>query len=371
MAGTELLRRAYAGRTVVITGHTGFKGAWLSEWLLLLGARVVGIAQPPRERALFTALGLEQRLQHHIIDIRDADALKACILDAEPDYVFHLAAQSLVRPAFADPLGTLSTNIMGTANVLDALRALDQRHAGTHHACAAVLATSDKCYARHGANQPFREEHPLGGQEPYSASKAAAEIVIDAYRTSFLTPGGSGNVGVASVRAGNVIGGGDWAPERILPDCVRSLERGAAISVRNPDATRPWQHVLEPLSGYLTLAARQRQALEDGDVEASRALASAFNFGPEAEASQPVRAIVAELLHHWPGDWVHASETDAPREAENLAIDWSKAKQALGWAPRWGFSEAVARTAQWYRRQVCEGADALELTRGDINAYAS
>lgn len=370
MAGNSLLRRAYAGHTVVITGHTGFKGAWLSEWLLMLGARVVGIAQPPRERALFTALGLEPRLQHHMIDIRDADALKRCILDAAPDYVFHLAAQSLVRPAFGDPVATLSTNIMGTAHVVDTLRALDQRYGGTHRACAAVLATSDKCYAQHGADQPFHEDHPLGGYDPYSASKAAAEIVIDAYRASFLRRDG-GKVSVASVRAGNVIGGGDWAPERILPDCIRNLERGAAIPVRNPEATRPWQHVLEPLGGYLTLAARQHQALQDGDAEASRALASAFNFGPEAGANQRVRELVTELLRHWPGEWTHQAETSAPQEAENLAIDWSKAEQVLGWSPRWGFSEAVARTALWYRRHVVEGTDALELTRGDINAYGS
>jgi CDP-glucose 4,6-dehydratase len=250
------LRVAYQGRTVLVTGHTGFKGAWLCEWLLMLGARVVGVALAPNtEPALFDQLGLADRIEHHILDIRHRDGLAERVLAAEPDFIFHLAAQPLVRLSYAEPVETYATNVMGTVHLLDALRELDARYKSSNRICATVFITTDKCYENREWLHAYREEDALGGYDPYSSSKAAAELAIAAYRRSYFNPARADDaphVGIASARAGNVIGGGDWAQDRIVPDCIRHLERGEAIPVRNPISTRPWQHVLEPLAGYLT-----------------------------------------------------------------------------------------------------------------------
>ena len=254
---------AYRDKVVWLSGHTGFKGAWLATWLLRLGARVHGFSLPADELSLFNQLGLESRLGHEIGDVRDIEAVKESITRVRPDFVFHLAAQALVRRSYEEPLLTYATNIMGTAHVLEALCLLNKP-------CAAVFVTTDKCYENRETDHAYVEEDHLGGYDPYSSSKAAAEIVISAYRRSFF---GKSPVRIASARAGNVIGGGDWALDRIVPDCIRHLQKGEPIPIRNPGATRPWQHVLEPLSGYLWLAAE----LWRGNTEA----ATAFNFGPK------------------------------------------------------------------------------------------
>ena len=367
------LKAAYEGKTVLVTGHTGFKGSWLSEWLLMLGARVVGIALPPNTKpALFDQLGLAYRLEHNILDIRDDHAVQSKVLESEPDYVFHLAAQPLVRRSYIDPVETWDTNIMGTVYVLEALRALDQHYARSDKACACVCITTDKCYENREWLSAYREDDALGGYDPYSASKASAELAIATYRRSYFNPkhvSEPPRIGIASARAGNVIGGGDWSRDRIVPDCIRHLQRGEPIPVRSAAATRPWQHVLEPLSGYLQLAARQRQALRARDRTALEQTCTAYNFGPALTANQPVSALVEQILRHWPGRWVDQFDATAPHEAGRLNLAWDKAFHQLGWQPRWDFSETIARTLAWYQGALQANADCLELTQSDIRAY--
>ena len=366
-------KETYQGKTVLLTGHTGFKGSWMSEWLLMLGARVVGIALPPDTKpALFEQLGLAERLEHHILDIRDRQALKTAVLETQPDFIFHLAAQPLVRHSYSEPVETWDTNVMGTVHLLDALRELNQQYKQSKKTCASVFITTDKCYENREWLHGYREEDPLGGYDPYSSSKAAAELAIAAYRRSFFSVEAANpvtQIGIASARAGNVIGGGDWALDRIVPDCIRHLQRGEPIPVRNPAATRPWQHVLEPLSGYLRLAARQRQALQSQDPVALQATCAAYNFGPRLTANQPVSALVEHLLQHWSGRWTDQSDPDAPHEAGRLNLAWDKAFHQLGWQPRWDFETTIERTLGWYRRQIIEQDDALTLLQGDITAY--
>ena len=347
----RLFSGVYAGKSVFVTGHTGFKGGWLCEWLLRLGARVHGYSLPaPTQPSLFDQLRLGDRLTHETGDIRDFEALKRSIIGAQPDFFFHFAAQPLVRYSYAHPIETYSTNVMGTANVIEALRSLEKP-------CAAVLVTTDKCYENCETGRAYAETDPLGGHDPYSSSKAAAEIVISAWRRSFF----SGHpVRVASARAGNVIGGGDWAADRIVPDCIRSLQRGEPVPVRNPSATRPWQHVLEPLSGYLWLAAKLQ---EDSSLQ------TAFNFGPEMEANRSVAELVAELLKHWPGKWEDRSDPAQVHEAKLLMLSTAKARELLKWRPAWHFERALASTAEWYRRVEESGAQAAELTRAQIAHY--
>lgn len=330
-----MFRGAFGNRTVWLSGHTGFKGAWLAHWLLELGARVHGFSLPPPTRpALFDQLGLAARLHHEVADLRDAAAVRESIRNAQPDFVFHLAAQPLVRLSYQQPIETFATNVLGTAHVLEALRVLDKP-------CAAVFITSDKCYQNREWFHAYREEDALGGHDPYSASKAAAEIVIAAFRRSYFP---RHPVQIASARAGNVIGGGDWALDRIVPDCMRALSAGQPIAVRNPQATRPWQHVLEPLSGYLWLAAR----LAAGPA-ADPALCTAFNFGPGPDANRTVRELVAEILKHWPGAWEDRSSPGAVHEAGRLQLAIDKAHALLAWQPVWSFSQTVAHTVGWYR----------------------
>ena len=325
---------SYRGRRVLVTGHTGFKGAWLALWLSELGADVTGYAlAPPTTPSLFEVLGLGDRLRHVVADVRDRDRLAAEMRAASPSIVFHLAAQALVRQGYVDPHGTYETNVMGTVNVLEATRVCDS-------VAALVVVTSDKCYENSEGGQAFREGDPLGGRDPYSSSKGCAELIAAAYAASYpCFPG------LASVRAGNVIGGGDWAPDRIIPDCVRSMSVGMPVEVRNPRAVRPWQHVLEPLSGYLWLAALLAAA--GGDR-----YSGAWNFGPgEDDAEREVRWVVEEFQREWGiGEWVTPSQQDVvPYEAHLLALDASKATRELQWRPAWDARQAVQRTASWYR----------------------
>jgi CDP-glucose 4,6-dehydratase len=348
----------FQGKTVWLSGHTGFKGAWLARWLLKLGAQVHGFSLPPATQpSLFQQLALEKRLQHEIGDVRDFDALKRSLLRVQPDFVFHLAAQALVRYSYEHPLDTYSTNVMGTANVLEALRPLEKP-------CAAVIVTTDKCYENREVDHAYSEEEHLGGHDPYSSSKAAAEIVIAAYRRSFF---GKSPVRIASARAGNVIGGGDWAPDRIVPDCIRALQRGEAIPVRNQTATRPWQHVLEPLSGYLWLGALltkpEMVRAQPADV------ATAFNLGPDQEANRPVVELVGEVLKSWPGRWEDKSDPKAVHEARLLMLSTARARRVLHWQPTWPFETAVARTIQWYRSVSENAAVAEDATGKQIEEY--
>jgi len=324
---------AYAGRPVLLTGNTGFKGAWLAEWLTVLGADVTGYAlDAPTTPSLCEALRLAGRVRHVVADVRDRDRLAAEMAAARPDVVFHLAAQAIVRTAYAQPRDTFETNIMGTVNVLESARECDSVR-------AVVVVTSDKSYQNLETGRPFRETDPMGGRDPYSASKGASELVVEAYRQSFFAEGAA----VASVRAGNVIGPGDWAADRIVPDIVRAVTAGEAVVVRNPDAVRPWQHVLEPLSGYLWLGAQL--------LSAGHEVAEPWNFGPEgATDDRTVRWLVEHFLDRWgSGTWITPPDgTAQPHEAHHLSLDSSTARERLGWSPVWNAGEAVSRTAGWY-----------------------
>jgi CDP-glucose 4,6-dehydratase len=344
---------AYRDRSVLVTGHTGFKGSWLTEWLIDLGASVTGLALPPTTTpAIFDSLGLEVRVKHQIGDIRDSDIVRNVLAECRPDFVFHLAAQSLVRESYAVPSDTYTTNVFGTIQLLEALR-------DVRHQCAAVIVTSDKCYENSGLSRGYREDDPLGGADPYSSSKAACEIAVASWRRSFF----SGHpVRIATGRAGNVIGGGDWAADRLVPDSIRALQRNARIPVRNKSATRPWQHVLEPLSGYLHLAASMSSS------DQCAVLCSSFNFGPAEESSQSVEELVERLLAVWPGAWEDKSHPTSLHEAATLSLSIEKAHRELAWEPVWGFDETVERTVKWYRR-CFEGDPAISLTRADIADY--
>jgi len=355
---SAIFANVFQGKTVWLSGHTGFKGAWLARWLLDLGAQVHGFSlPPPTQPSVFEHLGLEKYVQHKIGDVRDPGTVKKSMLRAQPDFVFHLAAQALVRYSYEHPLETYATNVMGTAHVLEALRPLEKN-------CAAVIVTTDKCYENRETDHAYAEEDPLGGHDPYSSSKGAAEIVIAAYRRSFF---GKSPVRIASARAGNVIGGGDWAPNRIVPDCIRALQRGEPIPVRNPRATRPWQHVLEPLSGYLWLAAAlARPELVNAEADG---IAGAFNFGPGKEANRTVAELVSEVLKRWPGRWDDKSEPNAVHEAGLLMLSTAKAKKFLHWRPTWDFQTAIANTVEWYRGVNENAAAAEDVTRAQITEY--
>lgn len=345
---------------MLVTGHTGFKGSWLATWLAALGARVAGLAlDPDEQQRLFDALKLADRLAaDHRIDVRDGAAVARVVEREQPEFVFHLAAQPLVRQSYAEPAATFATNVLGTVNVLEAVR-----QAG--RPCTVVVATSDKCYEDRNTDNGYREDDRLGGRDPYSASKACAELVVASYRQSYFAE--CMRVKLASVRAGNVIGGGDWSRDRIVPDSIRALRRDEPIRVRNKSATRPWQHVLEPLAGYLWLAAAldQPQLVEQPDA---RPLASAFNFGPTRRSNRTVAELVEELLKHLPGSWIDASEATAPHEAGKLQLAIDKAAELLAWRPVWDFATTVRQTAAWYRAEA-EGDDPLRMTLEQIRQY--
>ena len=340
----------YSGKTVLITGHTGFKGAWLSLWLRDLGAQVHGLALPPYAPPnLHEALAPGTFANETIGDIGEFELVKQTIGDTNPDIVFHLAAQPLVRRSYDAPLETATTNILGIAHVLEALRQNEID-------CPVVVVTSDKCYENDGTSRAFSETDPLGGHDIYSASKAAVEIMTRSWQRAFKCR-------TATARAGNVIGGGDYGLDRIVPDCVRALEAGESIAVRSPDATRPWQHVLDCLSGYLWLGAR----LADDE-----SFASAFNFGPTPEAQRPVRELVESFLQHWSGEWHDTSDANAPYEAATLSLAIDKARQQLGWQPVWDFATTVHRTARWYhQRHVVKVDDLHGLSLAQLEAFTS
>jgi CDP-glucose 4,6-dehydratase len=351
----------YRGKRVFLTGHTGFKGSWLAEWLLSLGAEVTGFAlPPPTTPSLFDQLGLADRLRHILGDVRDLSAVQRALNECRPDFVFHLAAQPLVRLSYDQPVETYATNIMGTVNVLEAVRLRGKP-------CAIVAITTDKCYDNKEWVHSYREEDPMGGYDPYSSSKGAAELVIASYRRSYFSSADS-PVKLASARAGNVIGGGDWALDRIVPDCIRALARGETIPVRNKIATRPWQHVLEPLSGYLWLGA----CLHSSQLTAfSSQLTSAFNFGPALASNRTVAELVQEILKHWPGKWEDKSDPKAVHEAKLLNLATDKAHHFLGWAPAWPFAETLKQTVAWYHQAADSQTDIHAYTSGQINAYTA
>ncbi len=357
-----LFGSAFNGKRVLVTGHTGFKGSWLCEWLLALGAEVTGLSLPPGTTpSLFTQLGLAGRVRHLVGDIQDPIVADRAVQETQPEFVFHLAAQALVRESYLRARETFNVNAMGTLHLLEALRSLS-------NPCSAVFITTDKCYENREWIHGYREEDPLGGRDPYSASKAAAELVIASYRQSFFH---NHPVKIASVRAGNVIGGGDWAKDRIVPDCIRALQQNHPIPVRNRRATRPWQHVLEPLGGYLWLAALlANPAL--GQCDPSR-IVSAFNFGPIRESNRSVEQLVTEILKHWPGRWEDKTDPSAFHEAGLLHLSTDKAHALLGWQPVWRFPETIEKTVSWYSttRSFADPRDYQLLTQRQINDYAA
>jgi CDP-glucose 4,6-dehydratase len=341
------------GRRVLVTGSTGFKGSWLCSWLLDLGAEVSGFALPPTSDApLFQQLRLPERVRQFDGDIRDLSALRAAYDAVRPEAVIHLAAQALVFRSYADPKETFDTNVGGATNLLEAVRADEQLR-------SLVFITSDKCYRNKEWVWGYRENDELGGADPYSASKAAAELVFAAYSESFLQqrPG----LIAASARAGNVIGGGDMSENRIVPDCVRALRSAEAITLRRPNATRPWQHVLEPLSGYLTLACRQ--------LEGNRVADGSWNFGPNAENIHSVEELTRGVVAHWGKGEVNVDPASSTlHEAQLLMLNNDKAKSLLGWQPRWSFQQVIEQTIDWYL-QVGDGQDPVEVTHSQIAAY--
>lgn len=349
----------YDGKRVLVTGHTGFKGAWLSLWLKELGAQVHGLSLPaPTHPNFHETLPAATFASETEADIRDLAHVAEATALRKPEVLFHLAAQPLVRRSYAEPIETLQTNVIGTANVLEAVR-----RAGT--SCVVVVITSDKCYENREWDYAYRENDPLGGHDIYSMSKGAAELVAQAWNKSFYLPNAALGP-VVTARAGNVIGGGDYAEDRLVPDCMRALSAGRPIRVRNPEAVRPWQHVLESLSGYLWLGATL------GAQGKTSPAATPFNFGPEPAARQPVRRLVEEILKAWPGEWVDASDASSPHEAKLLALSIEKAAAVLGWSPVWGFQEAIAQTVSWYReRHERKNPSMTDYSRGQIAAYCA
>lgn len=349
----------WRGRKVFLTGHTGFKGSWLSLWLQQLGAEVTGYAlAAPTDPSLFEAAQVARGMQSLLGDVRDLAQLSAALRDAAPEIVIHMAAQPLVRESYADPVGTYSTNVMGTVHVLEAVR-------GAPSVRAVVNVTTDKCYENREWVWGYRENEPMGGFDPYSSSKGCSELVTSAYRNSFFPPAryDQHRVAVATARAGNVIGGGDWAKDRLIPDIVAAFAKGEPVVIRNPGATRPWQHVLEPLRGYLTLAERL--------YERGGAFAEAWNFGPHGDDAQPVEWITRELAGLWGPDarWT-LSSGEHPHEAGYLKLDISKAAAHLHWTPALRIRQALGLVVDWARGWQAAG-DVRALTLQQISDYQS
>lgn len=343
----------WQGKKVLLTGHTGFKGSWLALWLQQLGAEVVGLAlPPPTQPSLFEDARVAEGMVSIEGDIRRLDTLRGVLAERRPEIVLHLAAQALVRVSYAQPVETYETNIMGTAHVLEAVRHADSVR-------AVVIVTSDKCYENREWDRGYGEDEPMGGHDPYSSSKGCAELVTAAYRRSFFS---DGRVAVASARAGNVIGGGDWAEDRLVPDIVKAFRAGRPVLLRNPRAIRPWQHVLEPLRGYLMLAER---LWTDG-----RLFAEAWNFGPGSACHQPVQTVVESFCRFWGGAARWEPDPAAhPHESQFLRLDNTKAQSRLGWRPILDLAEALDLTVGWYRAWA-PGQDLRDLTLSQINEYA-
>lgn len=343
----------WRGKRVFLTGHTGFKGAWLALWLHELGAEVTGYALPPEpgRPSLFEVADVRKGMRSQFADIRDRAALATALADSSADVVFHLAAQSLVRRSYSEPVETYATNVMGTVHLLEAARSAASVR-------AVVVVTSDKCYENREWPHTYRESDAMGGHDPYSSSKGCAELVTAAYRASFFQSG----AGIATARAGNVIGGGDWAPDRLVPDLVSGFARGAAVAIRSPGATRPWQHVLEPLRGYLMLAERL--------ASAPASAAEAWNFGPFDRSTVSVRALAESVVRHWGSGTVdYAQQEPGLHEAGLLAVDWGKARARLGWMPRFDLDESVRLTVEWYRSYYADPSSAGEVTRRQLRDY--
>ena len=351
----EQLKKTYDGKKVFLTGHTGFKGSWMLLILEWLGAEVCAYALAPEEEpSLYTLVGGASRCKSIIGDIRDRQKMEKAILDFQPDFVFHLAAQALVRKSYESPLDTYEVNIMGTANLLDSIRRLEKK-------CNVIIITTDKVYENNEMGNPYKEDDPLGGYDPYSSSKACAEIVSSSYKRSFFHPDKYAvhQKAIATARAGNVIGGGDWNKDRIIPDLIRSLEKGETLQVRSPNSVRPWQHVLEPLAGYLCLGVR----LHEDPVK----YAQAYNFGPYPEDDLRVEDLVKKAIEIWEsGSYVDASDPNAPHEAKLLTLDIEKAVNELQWKPKLNSAEAIKLTLEWYKQYQGNPAG---LTLEQIEAY--
>lgn len=355
--GVDIFNNFFRGKRVLVTGHTGFKGSWLSIWLHELGAEVIGVAQAPfTERDNYVLSGIGQRIKPDIrADIRDGERIKEIFRQYQPEIVFHLAAQPLVRLSYDIPVETYQTNVMGTIHILEAIRFTDSVKVG-------VMITTDKCYENREQIWGYRENEPMGGYDPYSSSKGAAEIAIASWRRSFFHPGAYEKHGksIASVRAGNVIGGGDWALDRIIPDCIKALEAGKPIEIRSPKAIRPWQHVLEPLSGYMLLA----QKMWNDPVK----YCEGWNFGPRAESIINVWDVASMVIENYgSGELKDLSDPDALHEAKLLMLDISKAKFQLGWEPRMSLGKCVQLVVDWYKRYKEE--DAYTLCVEHIEKY--
>jgi CDP-glucose 4,6-dehydratase len=364
VAGLVTDRGFWKGRRVFLTGHTGFKGGWLSLWLQDMGAQVFGYALPPDSGLnFFEAADVSRGMTHTVGDLRSLYDLCSAMQFARPEIVFHLGAQSLVRESYVDPVGTFATNVMGTVHLIEAARRLNLSCPGDPPLRAVLIVTSDKSYRNNEWIWPYRESEPLGGHDPYSSSKACAELVTAAYRSSLIeteTP----TMKIASARAGNVIGGGDWAKDRIVPDAVQAFAQDRPLMLRNPHAIRPWQHVLEPLAGYLMLAEQLYCGSEN--------VAEAWNFGPDASSEQSVSHLVSLIAECWGGDARWNFSTDShPHEARLLRLDSSKARFELGWRPRLSLERAVKMTVDWYRLDLKQQAAVREFTVSQIRAYAA
>jgi CDP-glucose 4,6-dehydratase len=353
----SLLHQTYSGKKIFLTGHTGFKGSWLLYWLNVLGAQIKGYSLEPQQKdALYYAIGGASLCESVIADILDKERLDKEILQFQPDFIFHLAAQPLVRLSYDKPSETFAVNALGTAFVLDAMRAMDKP-------CTGVIITTDKVYENREWVYPYRENEALGGYDPYSASKACAELIISSYRSSFFNPGDyeRHSKAVASARAGNVIGGGDWAKDRIIPDIVRALMNNVGVVIRNPSAVRPWQHVLEPLAGYLELGARL--------MENPTKFSDAWNFGPHAEDNKTVEDLVKQALLIWgTGEYRKSSLTGQPHEAGLLKLDINKAISSMLWRPKMKSEEAIEVTIGWYK-SVLSGRKAADVLEQDLQRF--
>jgi CDP-glucose 4,6-dehydratase len=353
-AAMPIREHFWKGRRVLLTGHTGFKGSWLSLWLQSMGAELRGIAlDAATEPALFNVAAVAAGMDHRVSDIRDFLSLQALFTEFQPEIVIHMAAQPLVRLSYQQPIETYATNVMGTVHVLEAARRVGSVK-------AIVNVTTDKCYENREWAWGYREDEPMGGHDPYSNSKGCSELVSSAYRKSFMAEAG---IALATARAGNVIGGGDWAEDRLVPDILRSLEKGQTVSIRNPHAIRPWQHVLEPLSGYLLLAERL--------YEQGQAHAEGWNFGPRDDDARPVQWIVDRLVTIWGGGsgWSLQPGTH-PHEASFLKLDISKARQRLHWQPRWSLDTALVHIADWHKAWLA-GSDMRAVCLNQIDKYRS
>jgi len=347
----------YHGKTVLITGHTGFKGSWLSLWLESLGAKVIGYSVvPPTYPSVFTAIGLSNHIIDIRGDIRDFNKVFETIKKYQPEFIFHLAAQPLVRYSYKHPLETFDVNIIGTANILEATRILQLP-------TTCVCITSDKCYENQECDYAYRETDPLGGHDPYSASKGAAEIVIAAYRKSFFNTNNKNGVSLSSARAGNIIGGGDWAEDRIVPDCIRSLVEEKPVELRNPYAIRPWQFILDPLFGYLLLAIKMKEKPET--------YAGAWNFGSYQPNAVTVQTITEKVLKEWgSGTWQGASQNEInPHESNHLKLDISKSTTKLGWKPVYDINETIQKTVEWYKEYYTGKIDMYEFSLEQVKSY--